>query len=83
MIMEEIWEVVTDMRIMNPLIRKGLIIPADDTGTKIHGLYSSKLFTCYYIDSVPSRFTYKGYEYKQECFDGCFNPYLMRKKLEV
>ena len=74
-------EIVKDMRILNPLIKKGLVIPCTQTGTKITGLYSEKSFTCCYVDDVPKRFEHNGYSYYREYLSGCFYPYVVRTKI--
>ena len=47
------------------------------TGIKITGLYSDKLFTCHYVLDGKRRFPYKGKEYGIKYFDGCFMPYVV------
>ena len=73
--------IVNDIRTVNSLIKAGLVIPCNQTGSKISGLYSSKTFTCCYVDdhgNQGSRFEHKGVKYSVEYVDGCFNPYVFR-----
>jgi hypothetical protein len=76
------FEVVKSIKTINSLIKAGLVVPHEQTGTKITGLYDNKKFTCYYIDSVPKKFIKNGYEYKEQYFSGCFCPYLVRRKID-
>lgn len=73
------WEVVTNIRLIKEFAKEDLVKLHPQTGTKITGLYSNQRFTCIYIDSAES-FSYDGYKYQQQYFDGCFNPYLIRAK---
>ena len=73
------WEVVKDIKLIKQFARKGLVKLHPQTGTKITGLYNNQKFTCVYIDSAET-FSYNGYKYKQQYFDGCFCPYLVRTK---
>lgn len=77
---ENQWEVVHDIKLLRTLIKKKLIIPCDQTFAKITGLYDKQSFKCTYIDSVPKRFEYDGYDFKEQYFDGCFYPHLVRRK---
>lgn len=74
------YEIVTDIRVINKFIKKGLVEPCRQTGTKITALYGGKPFTCTYIDTVPKQFEENGYIYFEQYVDGCFYPYLARKR---
>lgn len=71
------FKVVKNMNLLKSLEKKGIIKFDQMTGKKIEGLYSSKKFTCYYIDEAPSCFEYKGRFFGREYFSGCFSPYLV------
>lgn len=74
------FEIVNDMRLLRKFKRMNLVTFHNQTGTKITGLYSSKKFTCTYIDSAKT-FEHEGYCYQEKYFDGCFCPYLVRTKI--
>ena len=71
------YKIVRNMNLLNSLEKKGIIKFCNQPGSKISGLYSSKLFTCYYIDEAPFSFQYKGRTFGQQYFSGCFYPYLV------
>ena len=73
----ENFKVVKNANLLRSMEKQGLIMFHPQTLTKITGLYSSKKFTCYYIDEAPYRFVYKGRTYGQKFFSGCFCPYLV------
>ena len=72
------YEVVRNINLLKKFRDKGWVKFCRQTGMKIHGLYDRKLFTCVYVDEVPKRFTYRGDEYDEKYFDGCFYPYVIR-----
>ncbi len=67
---------VKNMNTLKAMQKKGVIF-CNQTGSKISGLYSNKLFTCYYVDSAPLIFEYKGNIYGEKYFDGCFYPFVV------
>ena len=69
---------IRNLNTLKALKNANLIKFCEQTGTKICGLYSSKLFTCYYIDDAigSSRFTFNGKNYIVKYVDGCFFPYV-------
>ena len=69
---------VKNLNTLKAMERKGLIKLHPQTGTKITGLYSSKYFTCYYVDEGISNFEYKGAKYQTKYFSGCFFPYVVK-----
>lgn len=71
-------QVVKDIGRLKMLAKAKLINFCNQTGTKIHGLHSSKLFTCYYIDDATgsSSFEFRGVKYVVEYVDGCFYPFV-------
>lgn len=73
-------EIVRHMPTLRVLLKAGLINFCNQTGTKIHGLYDRKLFTCCYIDGATgsSLFEYKGVKYAVEYTSGCFYPYVFK-----
>ena len=70
------YRIVKNMNTLKAFEKRGLVTFCRDTGTKIEGLYSSKKFTCYYIDEAKS-FEHKGKKYREKYFSGCFYPYLI------
>lgn len=74
----ETYKVVKNARLLKNMEAKGLITFAPQTLSKIQGLYSSRTFTCYYIDDAPlSKFTYNKRTFGRMYFSGCFFPYLV------
>jgi hypothetical protein len=68
--------IVKNVNTLKAMQKQGVIL-CDQTGTKITGLYSPKTFKCYYVDSAPFKFEYRGRFYGQKYFDGCFYPYVV------
>ena len=74
-------EIVRNMKVLKGMEKMGLIKFDEQTGTKITGLYDSKLFTCYYIDEAGNQgrnFTYNNKDYSVEFVSGCFMPYVFK-----
>lgn len=72
------FKTVKNLNTLKAMQKRGLIKFCDQTGEKITGLYTNKLFTCYYIDEATNPyFTYKDKEYKEQYFDGCFMPFVV------
>ena len=69
--------VVKNMNTLKAMEKLGLVKFCEQTGEKITGLYSSRGFTCYYVDEAKINFMYKGKKYTQEYFSGCFFPYVV------
>lgn len=75
--MSDQYQIVKNMALLNAMEKEKLIKFHPQTGTKIHGLYDTKLFTCFYIDEAPSKFEFRGRIFGEKYFDGCFMPYLV------
>jgi hypothetical protein len=69
--------IVKDMRTLKAMQKRGFVTFCNQTGSKIHGLYSSNMFVCYYVDSAKSHFVYNGKTYTEKYFDGCFFPFVV------
>ena len=69
-------KVVTNLNTLKAMQNYGVVF-CNDTGSQICGLYSNKKFKCYYVDSAPHKFEYKGKMYGERYVDGCFNPYVV------
>ena len=70
-------DIVKNMNTLKAMQKMGFVKFCEQTGEKITGLYSSKLFTCHYIDEAKLEFEYKGKKYGQKYLSGCFNPYVV------
>ena len=70
-------KVVKNLNTLKAMAKMGFVEFCDQTGEKIKGLYSSKTFTCYYVDDANMSFQYKGKTYERKFFDGCFYPYVV------
>jgi len=77
MINYEKFKVVKNMNTLKAMQKMGLIEFCEQTGEKIHGLYDSHMFTCYYINEAPFTFEYKNKTFGQKYFSGCFMPYVV------
>lgn len=71
------YKIVEDKLLLKKLKKLGIIKFDSQTLTKITGLYSSKKFTCFYIDDAPIKFEFEGRIFGRKYFDGCFKPYLV------
>jgi hypothetical protein len=78
-------QTVKNLNTLKAMERLGHIKLHPQTGSKITGLYSSKKFTCYYVDDGASSFDYKGKKYGvksfynyHSIFDGGFAPYVIK-----
>ena len=72
------YEVIRDIRILKAMQKEGHVTFHAQTGSKICGLYDTKLFTCFYVDDTKPLFEFKGNMYGHKYFDGCFCPYVVR-----
>ena len=71
-------QVIQNLNTLKAMARAGHINLHNQTGSKIQGLYSTKTFTCYYVDEGKGKFEYKGKTYGVKYFDGCFCPYVVQ-----
>lgn len=70
-------KIVKNLNTLKAMQRLGFIKFHHQTGEQITGLYSSKKFTCYYVDDGKYFFTYKGKKYGTTYISGCFCPYVV------
>ena len=73
-------EIVRSTKLLRYFVKRKVVIPHEQTFTKITGLYSNEKFDCIYVDDVPERFIYGENIYFRKYIDGCFYPYVAFRK---
>ena len=76
-------EIVQSMKTLRSMEKAGHIKLHPHTGEEVRSWFG--ITTAWYVDDVPSRFTFNGIDYKGTYVDGCFFPFVenLGKHVEV